>query len=196
MLEQASSAKTYQPALRVYTIVVLTSGNKYSSAMATIKFDPFDLVTQQYLGEIEHKVLYLSPKHLSEQIPQPYHEWLRAIKDSLDEQVEESEYQHPSVLKIFELIQREGLTPQDRARMKDEFAWEAVKQDEYQKGVAQGLAQGEAQGIAKGLAEGEKKMQVSLAKKLLQLGQLDLPTIAKTTGLTTAELEKLGRETA
>jgi flagellar biosynthesis/type III secretory pathway protein FliH len=114
--------------------------------------------------------------------------------------VEESEYQHPSVLKIFELIQREGLTPQDRARMKDEFAWEAVKQDEYQKGVAQGEAQGIAKGIslgeAQGIAKGEKNMQVSLAKKLLQLGQLDLPTIAKTTGLTIAELEKLGRETA
>jgi hypothetical protein len=56
----------------------------------------------------------------------------------LDEQVEETNYHHPTVLKVFDLIQREGLTPQDRARMKDEYGMEEVKQEEYQKGITAG----------------------------------------------------------
>jgi hypothetical protein len=49
ILEQVSSAKNYYPALRVFTIVVLTSGNKYNSAIATVNFDPVDFVTQHPL---------------------------------------------------------------------------------------------------------------------------------------------------
>jgi hypothetical protein len=166
---------------------VLTSGNQYESAISTIHFDPVDFVTQTPLGEIEHKVLYLTPKHLNSDIPEPYHEWLQAITDSLDEQVEESDYHNPVVLKVFDLIQRDGLTPKDRARMKDEYSLEEVKQEEYRKGVVQG----EAQGLAKGEAQGERKMQFSLAQKLLQQGQLDLVNIADLTGLTLAELHSL-----
>lgn len=182
VLEQASSAKNYQPALRVFTIVVLTSGNRYESAISRINFDPIDFVTQQPLGEIQHQVLYLTPKHLSTDIPEPYHEWLRAIGDSLDEQVEESEYHSPAILKIFELIQRDGLTPKDRARMKDEYCFEEVKLEEYKKGLEKGLAEGEHQ---------VRQMQLSLACKLLQQGQLGRVTIAELTGLTVAELDLL-----
>jgi flagellar biosynthesis/type III secretory pathway protein FliH len=158
-----------------------------------------DFVTQQHLGEIEHQVLYLTPKHLGPKIPEPYHEWLQAITDSLDEQVEESDYHNPVVLKVFDLIQRDGLTPKDCARMKDEYSMEEVKQEEFKKGVtqgfaqgeAQGLAKGEAQGLAKGEAQGERKMQLSLAQKLLRQGQLDLVSIADLTGLTIEELHSL-----
>jgi len=66
------------------------------------------------------------------------------------------------VLKVFNLIQREGLTPTDRARMKDEYALEELNRKEYQEALALGLSEG--------LAQGEKQMQLmqlSLAKKLL-----------------------------
>lgn len=142
ILEQVGRAKDYYPAWRVFTIVVLISGDKPDSAMTTVNFDPIDFVTQQPLGEIQHQVLYLSPKHLSADIPEPYHEWLQAIKDSLDEQVEETDYLNPAVLKVFDLIQRDGLTLKDRARMKEEYSLEEVKQEEYKKGIVQGEALG------------------------------------------------------
>jgi len=194
ILEQVSSAKDYGPVLRVFTIVVLTSGNSHESAVATVNFDPIDLVTQKPLGEIEHRVLYLTPKHWSTDLPAAYQEWLRAIQDSLDEQVEESEYHQPQVLKVFDLIQRDGLTPTDRARMKDEYALEQLKRKEYQEALALGEAQGVAKGIAQGIAQGEKQMQLmqlSLAKNLLQLGQLEIATIAQLTGLTVADIQSL-----
>jgi len=111
------------------------------------------------------------------------------------------------VLKVFDLIQRDDLTPTDRARMKDEYALEELKRKEYQEalaeglaeglalGEAEGLARGEAQGVVKGMAQGfaqgEKHMQLSLAKNLLQLGQLEIATIAQLTGLTVAEIHSL-----
>jgi hypothetical protein len=157
----------------VITIVVLTSSNRHESAIASIDFDPVDWVSQQPLGEMEHQVLYLSPKHLTPEVPEPYYEWLRAIGDSLDEQVEESEYHNTAILKVFDLIQRDGLTAMERTRMKDEYSWEEVKQEEYAKGRtqgrAEGLAQGEAQGLAKGLTQGEAQgLAKGLAEGLVQ----------------------------
>jgi hypothetical protein len=178
LLEQVGSAKNYYPTLRVFTIVVLTSGNKYNSAIATVNFDPIDFVTQRPLGEIEHKVLYLTPKYESSKIPEPYREWLRAIQDSLDEQVEESNYHHPTVLKVFDLIQRDGLTPQDRARMKDEYGMEEVKQEEYKKGITEGKELGLAAGKELGLAAGKELGISHLLSRLLRQRFGELPAWA------------------
>lgn len=138
MLEQISNAKSYTPELQVFTIVVLTSNNAHKSAFSTIYFDPIDYVTGKGLGEIAHKIVYLSPKHISEKIPAPYQEWLMAIEDSLDEKVDEHIYHKPEILKVLKLIEKEGLTPQDRAQIKDEYALESAlqkeKKAEYQKG--------------------------------------------------------------
>jgi hypothetical protein len=41
-LEQVASAKNYHPKLTVYTIVVLTSGDRHKVDRATIDFDPKD----------------------------------------------------------------------------------------------------------------------------------------------------------
>ena len=42
LLEQVTSSKDYRPNLRVFTIVVLTSGDRHQVDMATIDFDPKD----------------------------------------------------------------------------------------------------------------------------------------------------------
>ncbi len=175
LLEQATNAKNYRPALKVFTIVVLTSNNAHKSAISTIYFDPVDHLTGKPLGEIPHKVLYLSPKHVTEQIPAPYYEWLSAIKDSLDEQVDEATYHHPAVLKALNLISRDNLTPQDRARMKEEYALETTV-------------------YKKGLREGEEKgrMQEKLAiAKALKAQGMSLEAIAEITGLDMQSLENL-----
>ena len=61
LLEQIASSKNYRPELKVFTIVVLTSGDKHKTDVATIDFDPKDLQGKA-LGEISHKVIYLCPK--------------------------------------------------------------------------------------------------------------------------------------
>lgn len=142
MLEQVSHANNYSPALTVLTMVISTSGTKEDVAMAEISFDPVEFFNRQRLYTIQHRVLYLSPKHCTPAIPEPYQQWLRLIQDSLDEQVDESGYYKPEILKALNLIKTDGLTPQDRACLKDEYSLEQAlkkeKQEEFEKGWEQG----------------------------------------------------------
>ena len=180
LLEQAVSAKDYRPALAVYTIVVLTSGDKHGRDMSMIDFDPKDRHGQG-LGEIPHKIVYLCPKYLNDETPEAWREWLFAINDSLDEEVDETHYHKACVQKIFAAIQKNTLTPEDHARMKDEYSEDELRRTEWEKA--------EKQGIAKGREEGAKNKAFDIARNLLDI--LDDATVSKKTGLTVAEVSAL-----
>ncbi len=182
LLEQVSTAKNYSPALTVFTIVVSTSGTKEDVAIAEINFDPFDFLTQQRLSKIPHRVLYLSPKHVNQQVPEPYRQWLQLIQDSLDEQAEESCYDKPELRHVLDLIKVDGLTPQDRARLKDEYALEQAlrqeKREEFEKGEQRGLEKGLELGEQRGLELGK----LEIARKLQAQG-MSIEQIEQLTGL-------------
>ncbi len=186
LLEQVSTAKNYSPALTVFTIVVSTSGTKEDVAIAEINFDLFDFLTQQRLHKIHHRVLYLSPKHVSDQVPQPYRQWLQLIQDSLDEQADESCYDKPELQTILDLIKVDGLTPQDRARLKDEYALEQAvrqdKQEEFEKGLETGLEKGIELGEQRGREQGLEQGKLEIARKLQAQG-MPLDLIEQLTGL-------------
>jgi predicted transposase YdaD len=59
------------------------------------------------------------------------------------------------------------------------------------KGLEQGLEQGIQKGLEKGKKEGEKEAKIKIAKNLLDI--LDNETIAKKTGLSLDDIEKLRR---
>jgi predicted transposase/invertase (TIGR01784 family) len=59
-----------------------------------------------------------------------------------------------------------------------------------QKGIEIGRADGIEIGKADGIMEGERKKQIEIAKKLLEIG-LEIEDIEKATGLTKEEIEKL-----
>lgn len=128
ILEQVAKAENYRPKLAVYSIIVLTSGDRHQADIAMIDFDP---KTRQGkgLGEIPHKVVYLCPKYANEETPAPLREWLHAIDDTLDETVEEDDYQNPLIQRIFDLIEQDSVSPEERARMFEEYNQETLKQD-------------------------------------------------------------------
>ncbi len=169
LLEQVASSKDYAPQLNVFTIVVLTSGDKHGVDMTTIDFDPKDRQGKG-INEIPHKIIYLCPKYVSDKTPEPYREWLRAIDDSLDEEVDENDYQRQEIKDIFNSIQKDLTTPQEYARMKDEYSEGLLRQTEYDKGKQEGIREN--------------------AKKMLAKG-LDVSLIAEITGLSVEELQKL-----
>jgi hypothetical protein len=140
--------------------------------MSLIDFDPKDRHGQG-LGEIPHKIVYLCPKYLNEETPEAWREWLLAINDSLDEQVDETHYHKACVQKVFASIQKNTLTPEDLARMKDEYSEDELRREEWD--------EAEQQGIAKGRLE--------IARNLLDI--LDDATIAERTGLTVTEVSAL-----
>ena len=128
LLEQVVTSKDYRPNLKVFTIVVLTSGDRHKVDMATIDFDPKDRKGNP-LNEIDHKILYICPKYVADDTPEPYRQWLLAIADSLDEEVDETKYDKTEIQQIFDLIARDLISPQEYARMKDEYSMEQLQED-------------------------------------------------------------------
>ncbi len=170
LLEQVANAKDYRPNVKVFTIVVLTSGDRYKRDISIIDFDPKDL-SGTPLGEIPHKVIYICPKYVTDQTPEPYREWMRAIADSLDEEVDETQYTRPEILKIFEYIEKDRISPEERARMFDEYGQEAIQQEKFE--------------------EGMMKKARETARKMLAEEGFDKAIIAKISGLSAEEIAAL-----
>lgn len=59
-----------------------------------------------------------------------------------------------------------------------------------EKGMKEGIQRGIEKGIEKGIMEGSQKEKIEIAKKMLEL-KIDKETIAKATGLTEQEIEKI-----
>ena len=157
--------------------MVLTSGDKHQKDVLTIDFDPKDL-NGNGINEISHKIIYLCPKYANEKTPAAYKEWMDAIQDTLDGQVEESNYHELLIQKIFDAIENDHISPAERARMFDEFNDEEQKQTLFAKGIEQGKL------------EGEKLKALEIAKGMLTKG-FDISTISDITKLTTTEIETL-----
>lgn len=178
--EQIANAQDYQPKLTVYTLVVLTSNDKHERDVAITDFDPHDLQDKP-LGEIPHKIFYLCPKHVNEKTPPALREWLLAINDSLDEQVDERQYTQPEIKQIFNIIEKDLVTPNERARMFEESHQEELKQSSF------------AEGQAEGRTQGRTEQAITSARAMLADG-LPPATVAKYTGLTIAEVQALVNE--
>jgi predicted transposase/invertase (TIGR01784 family) len=177
LLEQVKNAEDYQPKLSVYTLVVLTSGDKQGRDVAITDFDPHDL-NDKPLGVIPHKIFYLCPKYVSDKTPPAIREWLRAIDDSLDEQVDEAQYDQPEIKQIFDIIEKDLITPQERAHMFEETHQEELKRTAF------------AEGQTEGRTQGRTEQAIVTAHAMIADG-LAPATVAKYTGLTVAEVQAL-----
>jgi predicted transposase/invertase (TIGR01784 family) len=156
LLDQVKNAN--RPQTTVYTIVVLTSGDRHQSDVSMIDFDPKRL-DGSALKELKHKVVYICPKYVNENTPMLYQEWLKMIDDSLDNKVDESQYHTSEIQKALIRIEEDGITPEERARM--------IEESYSQKAEERGKLEGKLETAKAMLAEG-----------------FDMKTIIKITGLT------------
>jgi len=182
LIDQAKSAEEYRPKTTVYTIVVLTSGDKHQCDVATIDFNPKRL-DGRGLNEFKHKVIYLCPKYVNENTPLLYQEWLKAIEDSLDKQVDESQYTLSEIHTAFAHIEEDGITPDERARMIEESYLQKAERRGIEQGIEEGIEIGIEQGIELGFIEGK----LATAKSMLAEG-LDMKTVIKITGLSETQI--------
>ncbi len=144
LLDQVRSAGDYTPELRVFTLVVLTSGDRHRKDIGITDFDPKDIKGNAF-GEIPHKIIYICPKYVTAETPERYREWMLAIDDTLDEEVDESAYTRPEIREIFHRIERDRISPKERAAMKDEYSIQMLGEDEFQKGFKKGAEKGARQ---------------------------------------------------
>jgi len=172
--------------VKVFTLVVLTSGDRHRRDISVIDFDPKDLKGKP-LGEIPHKVVYICPKYANDETPEPFREWMRAIEDSLDEVVEETEYVSPQIRRVFQHIEKDSISPYDRAKMFDEYNQEELKRKTKEEGWQEGIEEGRKEGLEKGLEEGLEKT----ARNLLLIVKLTIEQIAEVTGLSSERVTEL-----
>ncbi len=173
VLEQVKNAENYTPPMTVFTIVVLTSGDKHKKDVAVTDFDPKDLQGNS-LVEIHHKVMYLCPKYVNDKTPEPFRSWLLAIHDTLDGEVDETVYEKPEILKIFKYIEKDSVSPTERAKMFDEYGQEKLQDGKYDEGII----------------EGERRKALETARNLLEMG-LNAEQIAQATGMNINEIQVL-----
>ena len=175
LLEQVVKCEDYRPKLKVFTIVVLTSGDKHKADVSVIDFDPKKR-NGESLGEIEHKIIFICPKYIQDDTPKEYREWLEAIEDSLDEEVDDSHYSKPEIQSVFNMIEKDKVTPEERARMFDQHANEEFEQEIYNKWQ-------EAE-------QAVDKVKESTARKLKAINMSD-EQIAEISGLSVDEVRAL-----
>ena len=177
LLQQITSSANYKPEMQVYTIVVLTSGDKHKTDLLITDFSPKKLDGSS-IAETQHKIVYVCPKYVTDETPKPYQEWLKAINDSLDKQVEESDYQNEIIQEIFSLIKKDKISPEEYARMKEEYSDEEYLQEQTQKAKKEGMEKGREEGV-------------SMMAKNMKEAKVAIETIMEVTGLSIEQIEDL-----
>jgi len=177
MVETIASSSNYRFPMTVITLVFFTGKQTPSpdSGIIVHDFEPRDLVTGKLLNEVypgKHKLIFVFTNDATHtKTPKPYREWMQAIYDSLDEQVDETLYTNPSIQTLFQVIEQDHLTPEERARMKEEHNVEEGKTQAFK--------------------EGEAANQQKIARNLKALGTLTEKQIASVTGLTVKAVKAL-----
>ena len=159
--------------MTVYTIVVSTSSDKYKKDVLTIHFDPCDLAGH-YIKAISHKIVFLCPRYVNKKTPKPLNQWLQAIEDCLDGQVEETDYQHPEILKLFSIIEQSNISAEEEMLLINEYHLEKLKKTQ----LTENLKLGEKQGIEKGKYAEKLNMALAMLEE-----DFESDLIAKITGL-------------
>jgi len=83
---------------------------KFSHAVSDM--DPINEFGER-LGVYPHRLIFLNPNLLNEKTPEEVREWLELIADSLDAQVDETRYSHPTLQTVISEIKSDSITPQE-----------------------------------------------------------------------------------
>ena len=191
MLETVKSSKNYFFPLSVITLVFFTGKKspKHASEILMYDFELRDFKNGEVLEGLsnqKHKLIFIFTKSVQQNAPDNYSEWMRAIDDSLDEKVNDAEYKNPKIHRLFDLIEKDQVTPKERARMKDEYNRVESEKDAEKKGWQAGVKVG----VENEKREGEKKL-IETAKNFKSLGSLTDEQIASATGLSLDKVKAL-----
>ena len=184
LVEQVKSSKAYEFEQTVYTIVVLTSPSREKEmdfSVAVTDFNPVNEFSRK-VEAYPHQLVFLVPRMVNEKTPPGIKAWLELVLDSLDGEVDESRFATPVFEKVIHAVTRDNISPGELRVLKDEEDWEDSLVYEHRRGVEEGHK--------KGLQAGNQQTTEKIVLALIGEG-LDTELIAKTTGLSEADIEKL-----
>ncbi len=174
MVKTIASSGIYKFPVTLITLVFFTKKKNISpdSGIIVHDFGPRNFVTGELLTDIyphKHKLFFVFTNDSThEKTPKPYREWMQAIHDSLDKQVDEAKYTNPSIQTLFDVIEKDKITPEERARMKEE----------------DNQAEAETRKFKEGKNEGVREEKENTVRNLKANGKLTEEEIASITGLT------------
>ncbi len=192
MVESIKSATNYKFPKMVITLVIFTE-KKSPSPSSGILFHKFNLMEdfkgQQFnLFGFEHRLMFIYAQSWGHaDMPEQIDEWMKAIDDSLKGEIDLEDYTNPKIHRLFEVIEMDNLTPEENARMKEEY-----NQEESFRAVA--AAKKEAAQAKKEVTQAKKEViqaKKESARNLKTLGTLTNEQIANVIGLTLKEVEAL-----
>lgn len=121
-------------------------------------------------------------------------DWLYFLENPKSERVtekmKENENLKEAVKKLDNLSEDERMQRIADLRQKAIMDEKAIYEKGLEIGLEKGIQRGMEKGIEKGIMEGSQKEKIEIAKKMLEL-KIDKETIAKATGLTEQEIEKI-----
>jgi hypothetical protein len=170
MVETIQSSKNDSFPVTVFCIVFFTGKKSPSpdSGIIVHDFEPKDFMTGKLLTDIyprKHQLFFVFTNDSApSKAPVPHREWMQAIDDSLDKQVDETKYTNPAIQALFDVIEQSKVTPEERARMKEEDNQEEAETRKFNEGKDEGIKE--------------------TARNLKALGTLTTEQIARVTGLT------------
>jgi len=98
-------------------------------------------------------------------------EWMQAFGDTMDREASPDSYKNPLIEKMFDRIKEDHLTPDERAKMKEEDNQQEAQMDALNEGMEKGLEEA--------------------ARKLLVAGSMSAEQIANVTGLPLEKVKAL-----
>ena len=129
-----------------------------------------------------HRLIFLTPRLVSDKTPKGVKAWLELIADSLDSRIDETNYDFPMFKRIISEIERTTISPEEASEIKDEAAWELAKE--------RFAREGREEGREEGRQEGHREAVEEIALAMLERG-VEMTIIAEVTGLKAGEIDKL-----
>jgi len=177
-VETIVSSKNYRFPQTVYTLIFFTDRNSPAEGKNILVHN----AQMEYIadGEVikgvfsrQHRLFFIFTKSPDSdtQISDECREWIKAIHETLTGSVKKTDYKNQEIKRLFEIIATDKTTPEDRARMKDEYNEEQAKREAKEEGIKEGVEQ--------------------TAHNLKALGTLTNEQIAQATGLTVETVKAL-----
>lgn len=168
LVEQVKNSKAYQFNRTVYTIVVLTS--PYSEgdidfSVAIADFNPVNEFSRK-VNVYPHQLVFVVPRMVNDKTPPGIKAWLELVLDSLDGEMDASDYNSPIFERVIDAVKLDNISPAERRVLKDEESWEDT------------------------LIDTRQEEKITIARALISEG-VSTEIIARATGIPETDIEKL-----
>jgi hypothetical protein len=149
VVEQAAGHEEYHAARTVYTLVLLTREPREKHLRFSVAVSDVDPLNEagERLGVYQHRLVFLNARVINERTPARVRPWLELIADSLDGEVDETQFPDPLQQRVVRAAERSTVSPAELARIKDEVSWEALRKNDRAEGRAEGRTEGLRDGV-------------------------------------------------